>query len=249
MRLMPPVLSGRAETRLQAVILRAVRDEGPLSRVELAARLDVSRTTVAAEVGRLVELGLAADAGPAQSRGGRRSTMVDLDDRLRFVGIDVGATSMSVALTDGRLAILARAEDASVNIREGGGPDGVLARAIELTHKLLQEHEVERLAGVGIGVPGPVDFHAGLPVSPPIMPGWDRYHVREVLSQELGCPALLDNDMNVMALGEQHTGVARSAKHFLLVMMSTGIGCGIVVKQKVNCGVVGIVDANGTIRV
>lgn len=246
---MVQILSGRAQTRLQAVILRAVRDEGPLSRVELAARLDVSRTTVAAEVGRLVELGLAADGGPAESRGGRRSTMVDLDDRLRFVGIDVGATSMNIALTDGRLGILARAADATVNIRDGSGPDGILARAIELTRKLLQEHDVERLAGVGIGVPGPVDFHAGVPVSPPIMPGWDRYPVREVLSQELGCPALLDNDVNVMALGEQHTGVARSAEDFLFVKLGTGIGCGIVVNRQLYRGVDGCAGDIGHIRV
>src|SRR3712207_379078 len=184
---MGQLLFGRAESRLQAVILRAGRDEGPLSRVELASRLDVSRTTVAAEVGRLIDLGLAADAGPAESRGGRRSTLVDLDDGIRFIGIDVGATSMQVALTDGRLGILARAGDASVSVREGGGPDRVLTRAIELAQKLLQEHEVERLAGVGIGVPGPVDFHSGVRVSPPIMPGWHRYPVRNVLSQELGC--------------------------------------------------------------
>ena len=105
--------------------------------MDLATRLDVSRTTVAAEVGRLVELGLAADAGPAESRGGRRSTLVDLDDRLRFAGIDVGATSMSVALTDGRQAVLARVEDAAVNVREGAGPDRVLDRAIEHTRNLL----------------------------------------------------------------------------------------------------------------
>ncbi len=246
---MGQLLSGRAQTRLQAVILRAVRDEGPLSRVELASRLDVSRTTVAAEVGRLIDLGLAADAGPAESRGGRRSTLVDLDDRLRFVGIDVGATSMNVALTDGRLGILARAGDASVNVREGGGPDQVLAAAIELTRKLLQEHEVERLAGVGIGVPGPVDFHAGVPVSPPIMPGWDRYPVRDVLSQELGCPVLLDNDVNVMALGEQHTGVARSAEDFLFIKLGTGVGCGIVVNRQLYRGVDGCAGDIGHIRV
>ena len=76
---MAHVLSGRAETPTQSRILTQVRDEGPLSRIDLAARLGVSRTTVAAEVGRLVELGLAEDAGPAASRGGRRSTLVDLD--------------------------------------------------------------------------------------------------------------------------------------------------------------------------
>ena len=100
---MAHVLSGRAETPTQSRILTHVRDEGPLSRMDLAARLGVSRTTVAAEVGRLVELGLAEDGGPAASRGGRRSTLVDLDAGLRFVGIDLGATSMRVAVTDGRL--------------------------------------------------------------------------------------------------------------------------------------------------
>ena len=79
---MAHVLSGRAETPTQSRILTFVRDEGPLSRMDLAARLNVSRTTVAAEVGRLVELGLAEDGGPAASRGGRRSTLVDLDSGL-----------------------------------------------------------------------------------------------------------------------------------------------------------------------
>jgi glucokinase-like ROK family protein len=240
------VLSGRAETRTQSRILRLVRDEGPLSRVELAARLDVSRTTVAAEVTRLVELGLAEDAGPAASRGGRRSTMVDLDSRLRFVGIELGATSMRVAVTDGRLGVLARAAAPKADIRRG--PELVLAEAIEMTRKLLAEQGLERPAGVGIGVPGPVDFHAGVPVSPPIMPGWDGYPVRDALSRELGSPVLLDNDVNVMALGEQHTGVARSADDFLFVKIGTGIGCGIVVDRHLYRGADGCAGDIGHIR-
>ena len=240
------MLSGRAETRTQARILRLVRDEGPLSRVELAARLGVSRTTVAAEVGRLMELGLATDAGPAASRGGRRSTLVDLDSRLRFVGISLGATSLRIAVTDGRLGVLSRTSSADADIRRG--PEKVLAEAIELTRKLLAEHGVERPAGVGIGVPGPVDFHAGVPVSPPIMPGWDAYSVRDVLSRELGSPVLLDNDVNVMALGEQHTGVARSADDFLFVKIGTGVGCGIVVERHLYRGADGCAGDIGHIR-
>jgi glucokinase-like ROK family protein len=241
------VLSGRAETPTQSKILRIVRDEGPLSRVELAARLDVSRTTVAAEVGRLVELGLAEDGGPAASRGGRRSTLVDLDSRLRFVGIELGATSLRVAITDGRLGVLARASAPACDIRRG--PEKVLAEAIELTRKLLVEQGVDRPAGVGIGVPGPVDFHAGVPVSPPIMPGWDGYPVRDALSRELGSPVLLDNDVNVMALGEQHTGVARSAQAFLFVKIGTGIGCGIVVERHLYRGADGCAGDIGHIRI
>jgi glucokinase-like ROK family protein len=243
---MAHVLSGRAETPTQSKILTYVRDEGPLSRMDLAARLGVSRTTVAAEVGRLVELGLAEDGGPAASRGGRRSTLVDLDARLRFVGIELGATSMRVAVTDGRLGVLARAASPDADIRRG--PEQVLAEAIELTRKLLAEQGIERPAGVGIGVPGPVDFQAGVPVSPPIMPGWDRYPVRDALSRELGSPVLLDNDVNVMALGEQHTGVARSAAAFLFVKIGTGVGCGIVVDRHLYRGADGCAGDIGHIR-
>ena len=93
-------LAGRAETPMQARLLAHLRDDGPLSRVQLADRMNVSRTTIAAEVNRLGELGLAHEVGPAASRGGRRSTMVDLAPGIRFVGISIGATGMSVGVTD-----------------------------------------------------------------------------------------------------------------------------------------------------
>jgi len=243
---MAHVLSGRAETPTQSRILTFVRDEGPLSRMDLAARLNVSRTTVAAEVGRLVELGLAEDGGPAASRGGRRSTLVDLDSGLRFIGVELGATSMRIAMTDGRLGVIARASTRRADIRRG--PETVLAEVIEHVRKLLADHGVERPAGIGVGVPGPVDFQSGVPVSPPIMPGWDGYPVRDALSRELGTPVLLDNDVNVMALGEQHNGVARSASDFLLVKIGTGIGCGIVVQRHLYRGADGCAGDIGHIR-
>ncbi|MCW2836137.1 MAG: hypothetical protein JWQ15_251, partial [Marmoricola sp.] len=243
---MSHLLSGRAETPTQSRILTYVRDEGPLSRMDLAARLNVSRTTVAAEVGRLVELGLAEDGGPAASRGGRRSTLVDLDAGLRFVGVQLGATSMRVAMTDGRLGVLARASSPGADIRRG--PEAVLAEVIVLIRKVLADHGIERPAGIGIGVPGPVDFQVGVPVSPPIMPGWDGYPVRDALSREFGSPVLLDNDVNVMALGEQHIGVARSASDFLFVKIGTGIGCGIVVQRHLYRGADGCAGDIGHIR-
>jgi glucokinase-like ROK family protein len=230
----------------QAKVLKTLRDEGPLSRVELADRLGVSRTTMASEVARLAELGLAEGVGPAASRGGRRSTLVDLSSEVRFVGIAIGATAMSVAVTDGRLTVLGqRYVDMAVRL----GPEHVLATSLELTRKVLAEQGVDRPSGVGIGVPGPVDFHGGVPVSPPIMPGWDGYPVRDAMARELGCPVLLDNDVNVMALGEQHSGVAKSARNFLFVKIGTGIGCGIVVDGHLYRGVDGCAGDIGHIRV
>ncbi len=239
-------LAGRAETAVQARILAHLRDEGPLSKAQLADQLQVSRTTIAAEVARLAELGLAQEAGPAASRGGRRSTLVDLGADIRFVGISIGATGMSVGVTDGRLAVLAT-RHRSCDIRQG--PEPVLAAALDLVREVLAELGVERPMGAGIGVPGPVDFGRGVSVSPPIMPGWDGYPVRDAVSRELGCPVVLDNDVNVLALGEQHAGVARGARDFLFVKIGTGIGCGIVIGGEIYRGVNGCAGDIGHIRV
>jgi glucokinase-like ROK family protein len=231
---------------MQARLLAQLRDEGPLSKAQLADRLQVSRTTIAVEVTRLGELGLAQEAGPAASRGGRRSTLVDLASDIRFAGISIGATGLSVGVTDGRLAVLATRHRAS-DIRRG--PEIVLAEALDLLREVMTEVGVERPMGVGIGVPGPVDFHRGVSVSPPIMPGWDGYPVRDAVSRELGCPAVLDNDVNVLAVGEQHSGVARNARDFLFVKIGTGIGCGIVVDGELYRGVDGCAGDIGHIRV
>jgi glucokinase-like ROK family protein len=231
---------------MQARILARLRDEGPLSRVQLADLLNVSRTTIAAEVARLGELGLAQEVGHAASRGGRRSTLVDLAGDIRFVGISIGATGMSVGVTDGRVTVLSTST-IPCDIRQG--PEPVLATALSEARTLLDKLGIERPMGAGISVPGPVDFHRGVPVSPPIMPGWDGYPVRDALARELGCPAVLDNDVNAMALGELHAGVARSAQDFLFVKIGTGIGCGIVVEGELYRGVDGCAGDIGHIRV
>jgi glucokinase-like ROK family protein len=239
-------LAGRAESAIQARLLTRLRDEGPLSKAQLADRLQVSRTTVAAEIGRLVELGLAQEAGPAASRGGRRSTIVDLAEDIRFVGIAIGATGMTVGVTDGRLATIATRQLAC-DIREG--PEKVLGIALTGVRELLEELGVDRPAGAGVGVPGPVDFDRGMSVTPPIMPGWDGFPVRDAVSRELACPVLLDNDVNLLAIGEQHAGVARNARDFLFVKIGTGIGCGIVIDGELYRGVDGCAGDIGHIRI
>ena len=239
-------LAGRAESPMQARLLAQLRDEGPLSKAQLADRLQASRTTIGAEVTRLGELGLAIEAGPAASRGGRRSTLVDLSPDIRFAGISIGATGLSVGVTDGRLTTLAVAHR-QCDIKQG--PESVLALALEVVREVMAEAGVSRLSGAGVGVPGPVDFHRGVSVSPPIMPGWDGYPVRDAVSRDLGCPVVLDNDVNVLAVGEQHAGVARNARDFLFVKIGTGIGCGIVVDGELYRGVDGCAGDIGHIRV
>jgi glucokinase-like ROK family protein len=234
----------KVSSRQQSRLLALLRDEGPLSRVALGERLDLPRAKLTGELSRLVDTGLVEIGGPAASRGGRRSTLVHLADDLRFIAADVGATSVNVAVTDGRCEVLAsQSEDCEVRL----GPTPVLGRVVDLANRVL-EKAPGRLMGAGIGLPGPVSFRDGMPVAPPIMPGWDRYPVRDELAGKWDCPVTVDNDVNVMALGERHAGVARSLDDLIFVKVGTGIGCGIVLGGKVYRGVAGTAGDIGHIR-
>ncbi|RAO50802.1 Glucokinase [Micromonospora saelicesensis] len=231
---------------LHVRLLRLLRDEGAVSRAELGDRLQMPRPRMLAELDRLVTLGYVAEAGLAASRGGRRSTLVELNPRLRFAAVDLGASSMDVEVVNGRLEPVAHYAEAA-DIRNG--PKVTLQRVNELLHKARVDGAYERLDAVGIGVPGPVSFRDGVPVSPPIMPGWDRFPVRELLSREHGCPAVVDNDVNIMAIGERHGGVAHSVDDFLFVKIGTGIGCGIYLTGEVYRGTDGCAGDIGHIQV
>jgi glucokinase-like ROK family protein len=239
-------MAGRPENSHQARLLRLLRDEGGRSRAAIGDVVHLSRSKLFVEIDRLVALGLVEQAGLAASRGGRPSAIVRLSDRLRFAGIDIGATSIDIAVTNGELEILGHVS-APCDVREG--PDAVLDRAFDMLDKLRSEGLFKELHGAGVGVPGPVSFRDGVPVVPPIMPGWDRFPVRDVVGQRLGCPSLVDNDVNIMALGELHAGSARSVDDVLLVKIGTGIGCGILIQGAIYRGMSGSAGDIGHVRV
>src|ERR671932_922618 len=239
-------VGARPENGHQARLLRLLRDRGHASRAELGEAVGLSKSKVAVELDRLTELGLIESQGLAQSRGGRRSHLVGLAGSLRFVGIDIGATSIDVAITDGELRLLAHAGIPS-DVRRG--PKVVLQEALDLVAKLRADGAAEEVHGVGVGVPGPVSQREGAPVMPPIMPGWNRFPVRDTLAAALGAPVMVDNDVNIMALGELHAGTARSVDDFLFVKLGTGIGCGIILGGQVYRGADGAAGDIGHIRI
>lgn len=232
--------AARPQNAHQSRLLRLLRDGGPRSRAELGDALQLSRSELAADIDRLVAVGLVEPA----TRGGRR--IVRLSPGLRFVGIFIGATSIDVAVTTGDLEILGH-RAMPYDVRRG--PRAVLETALEMLGKLRSEGVASEIHGAGIGVPGPVSFRDGKTVAPPIMPGWCGFPVRETMSQELGCPVLVDNDVNLMVLGELTAGLARAVDNVLFVKIGTGIGCGIVIGGSVYRGRSGCAGDIGHIRV
>lgn len=209
-------------------VLDAVRLGRARSRGEIAARTGLTRSVVARRVGELIDHGLVAEGETGPSTGGRPPRHLAFRaDAGHLLVADLGATSIVVAVTalDGR--VLAH-RDVPLDIAVG--PDAVLARVDALFDEVRDACTVlpGRLWGLGIGLPGPVEFSAGRPIAPAIMPGWDGYPVRDRLAARHFAPVWVDNDVNVLALGELRSGVATDHHDVVVVKIGTGIGAGII---------------------
>ena len=238
------------EDRVQAEIMAYVRAEaGPISRARLIEALNFSRGKISTEVARLVEKGLLAEKGLAQSDGGRRSSLLGISPSGGLIAaVDIGATSIDVALTTLGSELLARRGEPA-DVRDG--PLSTLDRVKFLLSELLDEQAANArdVLAIGVGVPGPVEQASGLLTVPPIMPGWDRFPIREAFAGEYAAPVFVDNDVNVMALGEHWGGVAKGVDDMMFVKIGTGIGSGIIIGGHLHRGTQGCAGDFGHICV
>lgn len=229
--------------------LALLRDGSPHTRAQLAQITGQARSTVAARVEQLLESGLVSPAGDAVSTGGRPPATFAFNPGARIVAaVDLGATHARIAITDLASTVIAEHLE---TIAIGDGPELVLARVAALAGELLERsgRTMSELVGVGVGLPGPVDFSAGRPMNPPIMPGWDGADVVGQLSPLLGgAPVLVDNDVNLMALGE-HKSDFPEVDHLLFVKVATGIGAGVISDGAIRRGAQGAAGDLGHVAV
>jgi len=237
-----------AEDRLQGLVtvLDHVRSHGSATRASLVHATGLSRAVVTQRVVELIDYGVLADGDLGPSTGGRAPRLVRFRaDAGHLLVADLGATSMDVAVADLAGSVLAHVQE-PCDI--AAGPEAILAHVEELFESLDAESRPGSLWGIGIGVPGPVEFDTGRPIAPPIMPGWDRYAVRERFA-DYQVPVWVDNDVNVMAVGERRAGIARGHDNVVFVKIGTGIGAGIVVKGRLHRGAQGCAGDVGHIQV
>jgi predicted NBD/HSP70 family sugar kinase len=229
-------------------LLHLIREEVAVTRADLARATGLARSTVAQRVDALIAEGLVHDTGGSVSTGGRPPAVLVFNrDAGVVLAADLGATHSRVAISDLAGALLAeRAGDLDIAL----GPERVLEWLDERFTELLAEVGRSRddVRGIGVGVPGPVEFASGRPVNPPIMPGWDDFAIPEWFADRYRAPVLVDNDVNIMARGE-HRMHWRDTDHLLLIKVGTGIGCGIVADGHIHRGARGAAGDIGHIQV
>ena len=230
-------------------VLDEIRFGRSRSRSELVERTGLGRAIVAQRVSELIERGLVSEGEVGPSTGGRPPRRLTFRaDGGHVLVADLGATSIDVAVTslDGHI-LGHHGEPAHIE----AGPERCLDRIDVLFESLLRTTEglTGRLWGIGIAVPGPVEFETGRPISPPIMPGWDDYPIRERFTERYRAPVWVDNDVNVLALGEWRSGIAAGHDNVVVVKIGTGIGAGIISDGRLHRGAQGSAGDVGHIQV
>jgi predicted NBD/HSP70 family sugar kinase len=215
-------------------VVETLRERGTASRAEIARVTGLSRSTVSSLVSDLQAHGLIVEhsdpEAPASMATGRPPTLLSLDRSAgAVVGIDFGHDRIHAAVSDLSRTVLAEAvrpEDVDHDAEDA------LDTAAELVDELLAETGLDHgdVIGVGMALSGPIDHDRGAVRPTAILPGWEGLEVSAEMSRRLGdLPVHLDNDANLGALAEVTLGAARDARNAVYVMISSGIGAGLIV--------------------
>lgn len=242
--------AGRAGVRrLRSVVLELVWRHESISRADISRITGRSRSTVSEVVAELLDTGLIRETGRGRSRGGRRPVILGFRDDARVIlGVDIGATRVSVALTDLRGRVLVW-ESRDHDVRQD--PEGAETLLDVLCDRVLAARPPSAgdLMGIGIGVPSPVDPKRLGRTAPHILPAWRGRDAFEVLGARRRVPVYVDHAANFGAVAEQWWGEAAGSDHLMYVKVGGGVEAGIVVNGAIYRGATGVAGEIGHVVV
>jgi glucokinase-like ROK family protein len=230
-------------------LLSLVRSESARTRRQLGQQTGLGRSVVTERVKDLINLGLVAEGHLGRSTGGRAPRELQFCSDGGFLLVaELGATGITAGIADLNGSIIEHRDELS-DITDG--PDIISKQLEELFDDLITHVPggLEAIWGVGIGVPGPVEFATGRPVSPPIMPGWDGYDIRGRFAARYDAPVWVDNEVNLMALGELRSRSAQETRDLVYLKVGSSIGAGLVSGGKLHRGAQGCAGDIGHIAV
>lgn len=228
-------------------LLALFRGGQPLTRANLVKLSGLSRSTANQRLDALIAADLVVPAESDTSTGGRPAGLFEFNRaRGALLVADIGATAMRVALCDLGGTVLTEVEQ---RMDVSDGPVAVLRVVCQHFDKLLADtHRAPaNVLGIGLSVPGPVDFATGRVVSPPIMTGWDRFDIPGWFATDYHCPVVVDKDVNAMAVGE-HRFAFPAVSHMMMLKIGTGVGSGLIVDGRVHRGADGAAGDIGHIQ-
>lgn len=162
------------------------------------------------------------------------------------IGVDLGGTNLRAAAIDSSGTMLGK-NSGHTDLQDGR--DAVIDDIVTAIRSLCDQFGPANLKGVGVAVPGFINIEKGFIVGSNNLPQFDQFPVRDVISEKLGTPVILENDANAAAMGEKWLGAGRDVTDLVLLTLGTGIGGGIIVNSRILHGFVGMAGEIGHMTV
>ena len=229
-------MGAKGSPPLAARVLELIASGQGTTRAELAELLGAAPSTISLTVGQLVSRGLVAEQGTRASTGGRPRKVLRIGATDEFaVAADLGGqhARVGIVLPGGELT-----DVSTVPFAIADGPVAALSRLAGTLEGLAERHGRDRLRGVGLSLPGPVDVESGAVTLPSRMPGWNKFPVADWLRERFGVPAAVENDANCMAVGE-HATQPVERRQSIMVKIGSAIGTGIIADGRLYRGATG----------
>jgi len=153
-----------------------------------------------------------------------------------IIGIDLGGTNLKIALLDLRYQI----KDKEVlNTQKFIKKENLICAIIDSINKIIENNKLSRanILGVGLGLPGPIDYEKGIVHFFPNIPGWREVKLKTILERKLRLPVFVDNDAKLMSLAEYKLGAAKGSRNTVCITLGTGVGGGIIINGSLYRGV------------
>jgi glucokinase len=233
MRLTPTITAAEMRGINRSAVLEIIRREGPIARTEIAATLQVSLMTVMRIVDELIEEDLIRITRKKEFSGGRRRPLLEFNAEGHLViGVDMNENRLYGAVADLAGNIL-------TDITLPQDPPGEIRYEplVTIIDHLLKNAQTtgKHIRGIGVGAPGITYTEDGQVKWAPILE-WRNFPVKEKLSARFHLPVVLDNDVNLAALGEMWFGVGQNCTNLVLMIVSRGIGAGVIIDGRVYRG-------------
>jgi predicted NBD/HSP70 family sugar kinase len=213
-----------------ALLLEMIRGGGPVSRAELARQSGLTKPTVSSLVADLMERGIVVEDGSGEpdARGGKPPTMLRFDaGGGALAAAEIGSAQVRIWLADldGN-----RIDTENCPIKPGRGAAHILEVLCKGVQEVLSRGRGRRrkLRCISVAAPGRVDAGAGTVLEAGNVFHWRNVEVRRIVEKRFGVATLVENDVNLAALGEMHAGLAGGVRNFVLIRLGTGIGAGLV---------------------
>lgn len=232
-----------------AAVLDVIQRRRGISRAELATVTGLTQAAISKIVADLIAIRLVEEEGQSVSAGGRPPVRLTINaEAAHVIGIDLARSGIQGVLVDLSGQIHHRLADDS---RLAQAADITLERLATMIGELLSWARARRwrVAGIGIGAPGPLNARDGIILAPPNFPLWRNVPIRQIIEERFGLPVWLDNDANAQALAEGRFGAGQAFSSFIYIAVGTGVGAGIIINGALHRGVHNVEGELGHITV